>query len=689
VPGSVVGHTATGWSVRNHAGVVVASGSLTSTDEYIDIDDSLLEQGNGNGPCGSYYLRLTGADALDGDYVTSRGDVIFQRVPEHTGKFPELPVHPDQGGGSWNEAVRSLCGMGPVRWELGNGQNTAATILTRATRMDTYWMSLDPGGRYPRHNIGHIVWGMTEPGTLVVNNTPAEVTAIVNTLKTKVKVWEGLNEPSGDGGYAGWPSAVQDYINREGIPFYNAVKAADPTTSIVLGPNLVSYLDNAIGMQWFEEWLALGGADYVDAISIHTYNHSRGDIWLSKSVLNDIKAAMAAASVDKPIWQTEQGEASTFGGALIPRFGARFDQLRRFMQELGGTPIERDSRWYDLEHGFPAVPFQWLDDDGGTCAFGTLSRVMVAETWNKPLASVLDFGSAGDIYAGGYWEDTAGAGVVGIVAQSPNLPSVRLTVTGATVVTYVDEWGNETALAATAGKVTVPVSDHPVWVRVPVGVTAELVAADWAWGTNKALTATVTTTTSSSTNLTRVNDGIRQNSYYDGTNLPGATAHSQFNANATTTLPDTITFTWASAQTGNKVVIDSSPVQQTFVSIPLAFTIELELAPGVWTEVYSYTAPNPSAKTQDFRSEAWESTTETWWDDSTSVHVIDLDQSYTFTAMRYVVTNVSFGAHPSQAFSQVMWGADSWKSISLREVEVFDAAAAAAAKRTVLLLSSG
>jgi len=87
------------------------------------------------------------------------------------------------------------------------------------------------------------------------------VAAVVTHYKGQIHAWEVWNEP--DVPYF-WNGSVADYINllRE---TYATIKAIDPTATVMNGA--CSNLD----LNWFNDFLNQGGAQYTDVLAFHPY----------------------------------------------------------------------------------------------------------------------------------------------------------------------------------------------------------------------------------------------------------------------------------------------------------------------------------------------------------------------------------------------------------------------------------
>lgn len=465
----------TSWVCRNAAGTQVASGSLSGSDTSVSIPDSSLNQYASSGPYGFYHFLTYGTarggtSAGDRAFHDEWGDCYFSRLPTRTG-LPAKPVLADASSGDpeWDEPLHGYLALGPFRYSGLTPASSGSALNTKAIKADTWYRAFATAAR-PRYTLA-LFPTSTYPNA-------ANVTAIVNASKSYVNCWEPENEPhirnSGE---------ATTYVTNTLAPFYAAVKAADPT-ALVMAP-AITRIDQTADYQFFVD---AGGLAYCDAISYHAYNEAQIDIGRARRTLQDFKSFLTANSITKPVFQTEQGSLTEWNGLVQVLEPAQDTSIQIFLQELFGIPMERNSYWYDLAHGFDAFPGWALGYwDHAVLAAPLTAANMAAELRDTTLATKFDFNSAADLYAGGHFTRADGTSVVGIIAQSNLLPTVDLYVTGAAVpLTYVDPWGNTRSLTISGGKVVVPVFDRLVgWVRLPAGATPSLRPADWTWGTDQ------------------------------------------------------------------------------------------------------------------------------------------------------------------------------------------------------------
>ena len=119
-------------------------------------------------------------------------------------------------------------------------------------------------------------------------------------LKRPIKYWEILNEPE---------AQTEDYkcfFQGSGEEFfelvkasYEAIKDADPDAKVVLGG--AASLGGQ-SLEWWREFYSLGGGNYFDIASVHSYGDEEDDF-----NINDLKSLLQEYGIDKPIWNTEVG----------------------------------------------------------------------------------------------------------------------------------------------------------------------------------------------------------------------------------------------------------------------------------------------------------------------------------------------------------------------------------------------
>lgn len=155
------------------------------------------------------------------------------------------------------------------------------------------------------------------------------VANVVGRYKGQIHTWEVWNEP--DVPYF-WNGSVADYVAllKE---TYTTIKAVDPTATVLNGA--CSNLD----MNWFNDFLNQGGAQYTDALAFHPYvmkssldngNYTKIDL----ARFRDIQQ-----KTGKSFWFTEIGWSSAasgadYGGGLGSEQAQSSYMVRQYVQTL-------------------------------------------------------------------------------------------------------------------------------------------------------------------------------------------------------------------------------------------------------------------------------------------------------------------------------------------------------------------
>ena len=129
--------------------------------------------------------------------------------------------------------------------------------------------------------------------------------AVVRRYKDRVKVWEIWNEENSAIFWKPTPSASKYASMLKAA--YAAIKAEDPTATVVLG-GLVGF-----DKPFLDGLVAAGAWSSFDALAIHTYVAPQPETSMIVSWLNNARAYVAKKGA-KPIWVTEFGW-STYAGS--------------------------------------------------------------------------------------------------------------------------------------------------------------------------------------------------------------------------------------------------------------------------------------------------------------------------------------------------------------------------------------
>jgi hypothetical protein len=199
------------------------------------------------------------------------------------------------------------------------------------------------------------------------------VRAAVSHYQRWTKHWEIWNEPNGGGFWKPKPDPRAYFeLLKAG---YEAAKEADPTCFVIGGAT--SHADCVFLGRLFE----LGGADYMDAVSIHPYRPrfeascgSTGyldELWAVRELVNRYRTGL-------PVWITEMGWPTTAwqgSGSVTPELQAAY-LVRMYALSLAAG-IERVF-WYHYRDGNQFGLLQWDDfaPKPSYHAYRTMTRVL-------------------------------------------------------------------------------------------------------------------------------------------------------------------------------------------------------------------------------------------------------------------------------------------------------------------------
>jgi hypothetical protein len=487
--------------------------------------------------------------------------------------------------------------------------------------------------------------GAAMAATAIGNAYFTGVKQIVSTLYPDIQHFEG---PSNE------PTLNAECAHQMRL-FAGAVHAGNAGAK-AMGPCPVS-----LNTGKWDAFLAAGGGDWCDLFAFHDYNSmTGGNIPLGRTSIGQWIATLTRyGQQGKARWQTESGTAfKSVYGVHHPR-RAVWKLIHTLLWEQNGLPAERNTPWYDKQHGFWSFPAWIINSDTSLNPDAIMLRTLTAETWAKTYASKLSFGPHGDnILLGNVYSGSDGTSTVVICASSqiPNL-TVTLTVTGASgPLTTVDAWGNTSSVAVSGGRVTLPAPAHPVFLRLPAGASVSVYTiADWpqlgvrGQGDNSAIRATATSPLANDRQWMTVYDGNGTGAYLGPTSLP-----------------DDFTLHWPHPTRFDRVLLWNGMSWQLGASL-LDFDIQTSSDGTTWitqatvtrtADVFLHGTSAKNAGTQY----------ETYWDEQW-IWDVKLPAPVTASYLRLHVRNTSYGGEPD-ATTNSIGGQGGPQRIMLQEVAV-------------------
>jgi len=251
---------------------------------------------------------------------------------------------------------------------------------------------------------------------------------------------------------------------------YSVLKETDPD-SIVVGGSL-----STGGVNYLEEMLEAGAAEYMDVLSIHTYNHdSNGPEENFRAIWDGYEAVLDEYNFNKDIWLDETGwYTGTAENAKTEKQQAAFAVRSAVLWEDYLKDNNRNGRimWYDLVN-------TGADETDEEQNFGLVDSDLVpktsynaVKTYNKLLKN-LDFSAldkAGTLYKGVYANANNTTYVLWSTA-SGNAEEVSVELSGdkAYVYNYVGNLIEE--IESPTGVKTLSVTGEPTYVVCSKNVT--------------------------------------------------------------------------------------------------------------------------------------------------------------------------------------------------------------------------
>jgi hypothetical protein len=293
--------------------------------------------------------------------------------------------------------------------------------------------------------------------------TPANIGFIVKNYP-ELEVLEVVNEPNLN-------TSPADYVKILKA-CYQEAKRLNPKITI-LGP-----VQCGSELGWFTAFFKEGGGQYVDGVSVHTYErHNSMDAyhWLWK--LAKLKEIMAANGCkDKPLYQTEHGYLGDYHGYILShRWQARSLLLEYMVCDRFNMWPDKFYYFYLNEGGFADFSSQLVDGRRELYPAAMLMRSRGIMLGGRTFARALDLGMPGNWLALANLYEGKDGDVLMLVNCGAYKP-VELDLTLPKEAKAFDAFGNPVELAVKAGPTRVPVDWAPLYITLPhsAKVTAAL-----------------------------------------------------------------------------------------------------------------------------------------------------------------------------------------------------------------------
>ena len=585
-----------------------------------------------------------------GKVVGGTNIAVFRRDPH----FPPLTSKDAPGGGDGigDQPTRDVTGMGPERLSVQDAGKPDEAIKALEGEI-----AIDKKMYLPYDPVRHRVLMVAFPnGTKDLDG----VRKIVTRFQGDVTYWEPRNEPNGG-------SSGADFAVKEMKPFYNTVKGVNPRLK-VLGPGTVGIAPPGNMLGWIEDFLKAGGGRSIDAFSFHTYNTVNGDVEMARTALDALQTLLAKyglGNIEK--WQTEQGYFAAVYGSYQPRLQGRWTMDQMMVYEQHGIPKEHNHYWYDTSHGFWDMPTWWENEDRSINPAASLLRVWSEELYGTNFRKAYDFGPAGNAQYLGSEFVGPGKRVAAFLSAGDPYGRVDLIVRGGKTLKAVSPFGVAALLPVKAGRVTLPVSELPVYVELSAGQNLSVVPLNY--GPNLArLPGVSIDAPGKAEDLDKLHNGRFENWYYSQVGGSGpwtdGGAWDKAQAAAPPPTPLAVTLTLPTAHKVVRAIVYASPPWQSQSTL-LDFELQYD-AGGVWktlqrvkepTRTFPVYSPNNRTTVDSFFSDRW---------------VFPLSfPPVTTRRLRLLIHDATFGGGATKDIIAA-GGQAGPRAVTLREIEVYE-----------------
>ncbi|MCA1670586.1 MAG: hypothetical protein LC793_25035, partial [Thermomicrobia bacterium] len=316
---------------------------------------------------------------------------------------------PTTGGGSRFGVVTHIATRFGIYGQQSGPMDLAAGTGAGWIREEIRW-------DWVEHPLGNYDWGFTDEmvqdargrnlqilGLLgynnsaqtagVVNFTMPDITLwkkyvanVVTHYQGQIHAWEVWNEP--DVPYF-WNGSVADYVTllRE---TYTTIKAIDPTATVMNGA--CSNLD----LNWFNDFLNQGGAQYTDVLAFHPYAMRSSLDNGNYQKLDLAHFAAIEARTGKPWWFTEIGWSSAssgpdYGGGVGSEQAQASYMIRQYVMTLDYQGLDAQHIfWYNfhddgtdpnnVENNYGLIQNDWKTPKFSYTAYQTMTTYLTGAT---------------------------------------------------------------------------------------------------------------------------------------------------------------------------------------------------------------------------------------------------------------------------------------------------------------------
>ena len=421
-----------------------------------------------------------------------------------------------------------------------------------------YWVQVTGGGQVPSALVAGGWWGQD------VQRLVSYYSVVPSGCSgcAAVSSWEPWNEPNN----TGWADPSQ-YVSQVLKPFYQAVKSADPSATVIGGSSL------GIPIGWWQGLVAAGGLSYMDVAGVHPYP-GNNDSWEEDGIPAQLRA-LEATVAPKPVWITEVG----WWGNGPFNYLHQADAVARAMiwQKALGIPVW--NYFYDEgSWGNDGVSFSLVqtgsagDDYVKPAALATMTEA--AQTAGRPFVSMPSTGTP-SVYQAEFGARSGGSTDLAAVWSDGLSTTVSVTMTssggGAIPTTVTDQYGSAQSATLTSGtSYSLAVSGQVTYLAYPAGDHLT-VGPTVPFGTDLALASSGATASATSGNASAaLVDPEKATGYGQGwSSSPGDTQPS-------------LTVHLASPATVDRVIVDTQSLGSTAGGLR-DYAVEAQTPSGSWS----------------------------------------------------------------------------------------------------------
>ena len=347
------------------------------------------------------------------------------------------------------------CGPGAMTFAHAPLSYFQAAALARQDHV-TYWIQVT-GGDAISLALTHHDWWHADIEALVsyYSHPPAGCRNCA-----PVTGWEPWNEPNG----TGWGTGAE-YVAKVLEPFYTAVKAADPSATVIGGSTL------EIPITWWQSLIAAGGLRFLDVAAVHPYT-GNNDAFEEDGILTTVRQLQSLLGA-KPLWFTEIG---WWGDGDYNVVNQGNDMARAIMwQRILHVPVW--SYYYDEgSSATGSVSFTLIATSPGGDDYvkgGALATMVASDqTAARPFVSSPTTGIP-HTYAADFGPVPGGASNLLAVWSDGLTTTASLQITGAQgasppAVSLVDEYGGTRAATLKTGQAyALPITGQVTYILYP------------------------------------------------------------------------------------------------------------------------------------------------------------------------------------------------------------------------------